>query len=70
MDGHQAFEGMKDGDDDVCCILCSTDSKFVKPMFLDGTEPLFKSVKKSGCLTTRLVKTGCCEQIAEKLVYN
>lgn len=53
MDGHQAFEGMKDGDDGVCCILCSTDSKFVKPMFLDGTEPLFKSVKKSGCFTSR-----------------
>ena len=53
MKGHQAFEDLSDGDEKTCCIILQVQDNCVKPMWLDGTEPIFKSVRKGGCTTQR-----------------
>merc|ERR1719453_1373627 len=49
MPGHQAFEGLSEGRDDVCLVGKQTQCFIVKPQCIDGSRPYFKSAAKMYC---------------------
>jgi hypothetical protein len=53
MPGHQAYADLSDGNEKTYCIILQQQENCVKPMWLDGTEAIFKSVQKGGCTTSR-----------------
>ena len=51
--GHPAYDGLKDGRNDIICVCFQCYSMCVKPNFLTGEEPCFKFTSKSCCCTSR-----------------
>jgi len=51
--GHPAYDGLKDGRDDVICVLTQYYTMCVKPNFVTGDEPCLKSTSKFCCFTSR-----------------
>lgn len=49
----QAYEGLKEGRTDICCIVRQTQVMCVKPQFIDGSRPCCKTACKSLCFVDK-----------------